>query len=78
MHGFYRLMPEKRCFDLLTTIYEQIQNYDADCTITPLATKTRRSIYPRPTATEVFDKLSRAVSLKRKSYKSKQTLLGTE
>ena len=41
---------------------------DSGCTITPLATKTRRSICTRPTVTKVFDKLSRAVSVKHTSY----------
>ena len=42
--------------------------YDASCTITSLATKTRRSICTRPTATKVFDKLSRAAFAKHTSY----------
>ena len=54
----------KRCFDLLTISYKQIQKTDAGCTITPLATETRRYICIRPTVTKVCDKLSRAVSVK--------------
>ena len=45
-----------------------VKKYDVGCTITPLSTKTRRSIYTRPTVNKVFDKLSRAVSVKHTSY----------
>ena len=44
-----------------------IKKYDAGCSITPLATKTRRSICTWPTVTKVLDKLSRVVSIKRTS-----------
>ena len=53
------------CWRRVTKIYEK---YDAGCTFTPLATKTRRSVCTRPTVTKVFDKLSRAVSVKYTSY----------
>ena len=65
MHGFYRLKQGQNgsnCWRV-TNVYTK---YDADCTITFLATETRRSIYTRPTVNEVFDKLSRAVSIKHK------------
>ena len=42
--------------------------YDASCTITHLATKTRRSVCNRPTATKVFEKLSRAAFAIHASY----------
>ena len=45
-----------------------IKKYDAGCSITPLANKTRRSICTWPTVTKVLDKLSRVVSIKRTSY----------
>ena len=58
----------KRCFDLLTKSYEHIFKKYAGCNMTPLSTKTRRSICTRPIVTKAFDKLSRAVSVKDTSY----------
>ena len=51
-------------------------NYDASSTITPLATKTKRSICTRSTSTKVFDKLSRAAFAKHKSYKWWNNIFG--
>ena len=42
--------------------------YDASCTITTLATKTKRSICTSPTAIKAFDKFSRAASVKHTLY----------
>ena len=64
MYGFYCLKQEKDvliCWQRFTNRYKK---YDVDCTITPLATETRRSICTRPTVTKVFDKFSKAVSVK--------------
>ena len=50
------------------TLQTDIKKYDADCPITPLATKIRISICTRSTVTKVLDKLSGAVSTKRTPY----------
>ena len=68
MYAFYRLKQEKgvlMCWRQFTNRYKK---YDSDCTITPLATKTRRSICTRPTVTKGFDKIFKAVSVKRTLY----------
>ena len=67
MHGIYRLKQEKEvliCWRQVTNRYEK---HDADCTITHLATKTRKSICIRPTVIKVFDRLSRVFSVKHTS-----------
>ena len=63
MHRFYRLKQENNVNDQLWT---DIKNMMRNCTVTPLnhSTKPRRSISTRSTATKVFDKLSRIVSVK--------------
>ena len=68
MYGFYRLKQEKDVLICWRRFTNRYKNYDADCSITPLATKTRRSICTRPTVTKIFDKLSKAVSVKHTSY----------
>ena len=68
MHRFYHFKQEKDVLICWRWVTNRYKKYDADCTITPLATKTRRSICTRPTVTKVFDKLSRAVSVKHTSY----------
>ena len=50
------------------TLQTDTKKYDADCPITPLATKIRISICTRSTVTKVLDKLSGAVSTKRTPY----------
>ena len=68
MRGFYRLKQEKDvsiCWRWVTNRYKK---YDAGCTITHLVAKTRRSICTKPTVSKVFDKISRAVSVKHTSY----------
>ena len=64
MQGFDCLKQEKDvlvCWQWVTNRYKK---YDAGYSITPLVTKTRRSICTRPTVTKVFVKFSRAVSYK--------------
>ena len=58
----------KRCFGYCRRVKNGYTKYDASCTITPPATKTRRSTCTRLTATKVFDKLSRAAFAKHTSY----------
>ena len=68
MHGFYLLKHEKDVSICWRQVTNRFKKYNTGCTITPLTTKTRRSICTRPTVTKVFDKLSRAVSVKHTSY----------
>ena len=68
MHGFYPFKLGKDVSACCRRDKNGYKKYDASCTITPLATKTRRSIRTRPTATKVFDKLYRAAFAKRTSY----------
>ena len=56
---------KKMMFQRVTS---RCKKYDADCTMTPLATKNRRSICTRATDSKFFDKLSRAISVKHTSY----------
>ena len=68
MHGFELLKQGKDvsvCWRRATNRYTK---YDAACTITPLSTKTRRFLCTRPTATKVFDKLSRAAFANHTSF----------
>ena len=64
MHGFYPFKQGKDVSVCCRRAKNGYTKYDASCTITPLTTKTRRSICTRPTATKVFDKLSRAAFAK--------------
>ena len=64
MHRFYHFKQEKDVLICWRWVTNRYKKYDTDCTITPLATETRRYICIRLTVTKVFDKLSRAVSVK--------------
>ena len=68
MHGFYPLKQGKDVSVCCRRATNRYTKYDATCTITALATKTRRSICTRPTATKVFDKHSRAAFAQHTSY----------
>ena len=68
MYGFYRLKQEKDVLVCWRRFKNRYKQYDADCTITPLATKTRWSICTRPKVTKVLEKFSEAVSVKHTSY----------
>ena len=68
MHGFYPFKQGKDVSVCSRRAKNGYTKYDISCTITSLATKTRRSICTRPTGTKVFDKLSRAAFAKHKSF----------
>ena len=68
MQGFYRLKQENDVSICWQRVTSRCKKYDADCTMTPLATKNRRSICTRATDSKFFDKLSRAISVKHTSY----------
>ena len=65
---YFILKQEKDVLICCRRVTNGYTKYDAGCTITSLATKTRRSICTRPRATKVFDKHSRAVSVRLTSY----------
>ena len=68
MHIFYSFKQGKDISVCCRRAKNGYTKYDARCTITPLATKTRRSICTRLTATKVFENLSRAAFSKHTSY----------
>ena len=68
MCGFYPFKHRKDVSVFCRRAKNGYTKYNASCTITPLATKTRRSICTRPKFTKVFDKLSRAAFAKQTSH----------
>ena len=68
MHGFYPFKQGKDVSVCCRQAKNRYTKYDASCTITPLPAKTRSSFCTRPTATKVFDNLSRAAFAKNTSY----------